>query len=124
MRQCLVVDDSSVIRKVARALFETLRFDVHEAESGEQALEMCRTALPDLILLDWHMPTMGPVDFLNALRGSLLAGHKRPIVLYCTTEADTDDIGRAFDAGADDFIIKPFDRHALEAKLAELPHFG
>lgn len=122
MRQCMVVDDSPVIRKVARALFESLGFDVAEAENGQQALDLCRGAVPDFILLDWHMPVMGALDFLAAMRS--MPSSKRPFVLYCTTEPDTADISRAFDAGADDFIIKPFDREALEGKLADLPNFG
>ena len=121
MRQCMVVDDSAVIRKVSRALFESLGFDVSEAENGQQALDLCRGALPDLILLDWHMPVMGALDFLAAMRA--IPSSKRPFVLYCTTEPDTGDISRAFDAGADDFIIKPFDREALEAKLGDIPSF-
>ena len=121
MRQCMVVDDSAVIRKVSRALFESLGFDVSEAENGQQALDLCRGALPDLILLDWHMPVMGALDFLAAMRA--IPSSKRPFVLYCTTEPDTGDISRAFDAGADDFIIKPFDREALEAKLGDMPSF-
>ena len=121
MRQCMVVDDSAVIRKVSRALFESQGFDVSEAENGQQALDLCRGALPDLILLDWHMPVMGALDFLAAMRA--IPSSKRPFVLYCTTEPDTGDISRAFDAGADDFIIKPFDREALEAKLGDIPSF-
>ncbi len=121
MRQCMVVDDSPVIRKVARALFESMGFDVSEAENGQQALDLCRGALPDFILLDWQMPVMGALDFLASMRS--MPASKRPFVLYCTTEPDTADISRAFDAGADDFIIKPFDREALESKLADLPSF-
>lgn len=122
MRQCLVVDDSSVIRKVARALFEAMRFEVSEAENGRDALEQCKAVPPDVILLDWQMPVMGPLDFLAELRA--WQGKKRPYVLYCTTESDANDIMRAFDAGADDYIIKPFNRDALEAKVADVPDFS
>ena len=94
MRQCMVVDDSAVIRKVSRALFESMDFDVSEAENGQQALDLCRGALPDLILLDWHMPVMGALDFLAAMRA--IPSSKRPFVLYCTTEPDTGDISRAY----------------------------
>lgn len=117
-----MVDDSSVIRKVARALFESLNFDVDEAEGGKEALTACRNSPPDLILLDWLMPSMGAIEFLSVLRGMPMA--KRPFVIYCTTEVDSDDITRAFEAGADDFIVKPFDRATLEVKIGELPHFA
>jgi two-component system chemotaxis response regulator CheY len=58
MKTCLVVDDSSVIRKVARRILEGLAFQISEAEDGQQALEHCQRELPDAVLLDWNMPVM------------------------------------------------------------------
>ena len=55
MKNCLVVDDSSVIRKVARRILEGLEFQISEAEDGEQALDACRQRMPDAVLLDWNM---------------------------------------------------------------------
>jgi len=93
MKKCLIVDDSRVIRKVARKILEELKFGVDEAEDGAAALEICRRKMPDAILLDWNMPTMSGVDFLRALRREPSGG--KPIVVYCTTENDltviTDD---------------------------------
>ena len=86
MKSCLVVDDSSVIRKVARRILEDLDFDVSEAEDGQQALDFCRQQMPDLILLDWNMPVIGGVEFLAALRGQF-AG-KKPKVVFCASEND------------------------------------
>jgi len=68
MKNCLVVDDSSVIRKVARRILEGLEFQIAEAEDGEQALEACRRQMPDAVLLDWNMPKMDGYEFLRALR--------------------------------------------------------
>src|SRR5438552_16629222 len=68
MRTCLVVDDSSVIRKVARRILEGLDFQIVEAEDGEKALEVCKRGLPDAILLDWNMPIMDGYEFLRNLR--------------------------------------------------------
>ena len=68
MKTCLVVDDSSVIRKVARRILEGLEFQIVEAEDGEQALEACRRQLPEAILLDWNMPKMDGYEFLRSLR--------------------------------------------------------
>src|SRR5437660_8758738 len=68
MKTCLVVDDSSVIRKVARRILEGLDFKITEAEDGQQALEQCRGSMPDAVLLDWNMPVMDGYDFLKALR--------------------------------------------------------
>ena len=59
MKTCLVVDDSSVIRKVARRILEGLDFQIVEAENGEEAIESCKKNLPDAILLDWNMPKNG-----------------------------------------------------------------
>ena len=69
MKSCLVVDDSDVVRKVARHIFQSLKFDIREADSGQAALAECQAAMPDTILLDWHMPAMGSVEFLSTLRG-------------------------------------------------------
>ncbi len=84
MKTCLVVDDSKVIRKVARHILETLNFTVSEACYGREALEACMASVPDVILLDWNMPVMSGMDFLRALRLSDLS--HRPNVVFCTTE--------------------------------------
>ena len=97
MKTCLVVDDSSVIRKVARRILEGLDFKIIEAEDGQQALEQCRGALPDAVLLDWNMPVMDGYDFLKALRR--LPGGDGPKVVFCTTENDVAHIARALSAG-------------------------
>jgi len=68
MKTCLVVDDSSVIRKVARRILEGLDFQISEAENGEEAIEACRQHIPDAVLLDWNMPKMDGYEFLRACR--------------------------------------------------------
>jgi two-component system chemotaxis response regulator CheY len=118
MKTCLVVDDSSVIRKVARRILEDLDFDVSEAEDGQQALDSCRQQMPDLILVDWNMPVLGGVDFLSALRQQ--PAGKKPKIVFCASENDVAHIARAIRAGADDYILKPFDRDIVEAKLQEV----
>jgi two-component system chemotaxis response regulator CheY len=119
MKRCLIVDDSSVIRKVARHILESMKFEVVEAENGQEALDRCREApAPDLILLDWHLPVVGALEFLAALR--LTPAGRRPFIIYCTTENDPADIARAFQAGADDYFMKPFDRAQLVTKLTEI----
>jgi two-component system chemotaxis response regulator CheY len=114
----MIVDDSSVIRKVARRILEGLDFEVSEAEDGEQALDLCRRALPHAILLDWNMPKMDGYEFLRALRR--LPGGDGPKVVFCTTENDVAHIARAMHAGANEYIMKPFDKDIVEAKFQEV----
>jgi len=118
MKTCLVVDDSRVIRKVACAILRELSFATEEAENGAEALSACRRAMPDVILLDWQMPTMTGTEFLRALRGETRGFH--PIVVFCTTENDPSTITEALNAGANEYIMKPYDRGLLAAKLAEV----
>ena len=118
MKTCLVVDDSSVIRKVARRILEGLEFQIVEAEDGEQALEACRGRMPDAILLDWNMPKMDGYEFLRSLRR--LPGGDEPKVVFCTTENDVAHIARALHAGANEYIMKPFDKEIVEAKFQEV----
>jgi two-component system, chemotaxis family, chemotaxis protein CheY len=118
MKTCLVVDDSSVIRKVARRILEGLDFQIAEAENGEEAVEACRKHIPDAILLDWNMPKMDGYEFLRALRR--LPGGDKPKVVFCTTENDVAHIARALHAGANEYIMKPFDKEIVEAKFQEV----
>jgi two-component system, chemotaxis family, chemotaxis protein CheY len=118
MKTCLVADDSSVIRKVARRILEKLDFQIVEAEDGEQALEACRSAMPDAVLLDWNMPKMDGYEFLRNLRR--LPDGDRPKVVFCTTENDVAHIARALHAGANEYIMKPFDKEIVEAKFQEV----
>jgi two-component system chemotaxis response regulator CheY len=118
MTYCLVVDDSSVIRKVARRILEGFSFEIGEAADGAQALESCKTRLPDAIMLDWNMPVMDGYQFLTELRK--LEGGDKPKVVFCTTENDVNHIVRAMDAGANEYIMKPFDKDIVEAKFTEV----
>ena len=115
MKTCLVVDDSKVIRKVARHILETLHFSVEEARDGREALDLCQATPPDVVLLDWNMPVMSGMEFLRALGQSGMA--KKPKVVFCTTENGVAHIRAAIDAGADEYVMKPFDRETLESKL-------
>ena len=118
MKTCLVVDDSSVIRKVARRILEDLDFSITEAEDGQQALDICASAMPDAILLDWNMPVMDGLEYLTKLRE--MTNGEKPKVVFCTTENDVAHIARAIRAGANEYIMKPFDREIVEAKFQEV----
>ncbi len=117
-RRCLVVDDSRVVRKVARRILETHGFRVEEAENGAEALEACRRGLPGSVLLDWNMPVMNGIKFLQALRAEF--GAAGPLVVFCTTENDVASIAAAIEHGAQEYIMKPFDEELLVGKFTQV----
>lgn len=116
--KCLVVDDSRVVRKVARRIVEDLGFACDEAEDGQKAYEACLQAMPDAILLDWNMPIMSGIDFLEKLRA--MPGGQAPKVVFCTTENDMAHIQRAMTAGANEYIMKPFDSDIIKSKFSQI----
>lgn len=113
----LVVDDSEIIRKVARRVLEDMHYMVIEADSGQAALDQCHRAMPQIILLDWLMPGMNGHEFMTALKA--IPSEHRPIIVYCTTENDPQDISKAFAGGAAAYLMKPFNRDILRAKINE-----
>lgn len=117
-KSCLVVDDSKVIRKVARHILESMSFAVEEAADGQEALTFCRAHRPDVILLDWNMPVMSGIDFLRNLRQ--MPGGQTPVVVFCTTENDIQHIQEAISAGANEYIMKPFDSEIIESKFSQV----
>ena len=115
MKTCLVVDDSRVIRKVSRRILEDLGFEVAEAGDGVEAMAWCTAVMPDVILLDWQMPVMDGLEFIRRLRAEPNGG--LPKVIFCTVENEIERIREALDAGADEFIMKPFDGGIVAGKL-------
>jgi two-component system chemotaxis response regulator CheY len=118
MKTCLIVDDSRVIRKVARRILEDMSFEIDEAEDGRLALDACQRAMPDVILLDWNMPVMDGMEFLKTLRASDV--ERQPVVMFCTTENDMAHIRAAIEAGADEYVMKPFDREIIQSKFSQV----
>lgn len=122
MPSCLVVDDSRVVRKVARRIVEDLGFACEEAEDGQKAYDYCSKQMPDAILLDWNMPVMSGIEFLEKLRA--MNGGQGPKVVFCTTENDMAHIQRAMSAGANEYIMKPFDSEIIESKFSQIGLIG
>lgn len=112
---CLVVDDSRVIRNVARVMLEEMGFQVREAADGAQAMEECASVMPRVILLDWNMPVMNGIDFVKKLRRQ--PDGQDPVVIFCTTENDINSVNIAMSAGANEYIMKPFDSEILRSKF-------
>lgn len=117
MSTILLVDDSRAIRMASRRIVEAIGMSVLEANDGREAMDVCREH-PDItaIILDWNMPVMNGLEFLKALRAE---PRQQPIVVMCTTENDIQHISLAISAGADEYIMKPFDEEILREKLRE-----
>jgi two-component system chemotaxis response regulator CheY len=120
-RTCLVVDDSRVIRMVVRRILEAMGLAVVDAPDGHAGLQACRGAMPDLVVLDWNMPVMDGGSFLAELRAS--PGGLDVPVLVCSSENDAARVSAALDAGAAEYVMKPFDADILHGKLAQLGIF-
>jgi len=118
MKKILIVDDSKVIRMVARKILQDLKFETDEAADGKEALTICQEAMPDGVLLDWNMPVMDGLEYLKELRA--LPGGDAPIVIFCTTENDISHIQEAIEAGANEYIMKPFDSEIIQAKFDQV----
>ena len=117
--RALVVDDSRAMRSILTRTMESLGFDVETAGDGEQGVEIVRRGpLPDVALIDWNMPVMDGYEFLGNLRR--MPGGDAPKVVFCTTENGMDHISRALHAGANEYIMKPFDKGIVTAKFQEV----
>lgn len=115
MKTCLVVDDSKMIRRVASRILKELKFKTEEAENGQEAMTHCKTQMPDAILLDWNMPVLDGISFLRSLRAE--PGGDRPVIVFCTAERSVEKITEALEAGANEYVMKPFDSDIIESKF-------
>ncbi|MGD0799878.1 MAG: response regulator [Terracidiphilus sp.] len=116
--RALIVDDSRFVRGYLRGLLEEKGIECEEAADGQAGMDQIKTNIPfDLALVDWNMPVLNGLDMLKQLRGE---GYSEIKVMMVTTEAENDFILRALDAGADEYLMKPFDDEALTEKLAML----
>ena len=103
---------------ILRGLLEKMGIECEEAADGRQGLDRLHQNAPfDLALVDWNMPIMDGLDMLKHLRAE---GYDEVKVMMVTTEAEDDFITRSLDAGADEYLMKPFDNEALAEKLAML----
>ncbi len=103
---------------VARKIMQELGFETRESADGQEALDSCINDLPDAVLLDWNMPVMDGLEFLIEMRK--LPGGDAPIVVFCTTENDIEHIQKAIEAGANEYIMKPFDSEIIQAKFSQV----
>ena len=113
--RCLIVDDSRVIRAVARKILEARGYEVEEAEEGADGLDACGEWRPDLVLLEWQLPDMTGIEFMQELPRHCEG--KVPKVVFCSSEGSYRSIEAAVQAGATEYIMKPFDSDVFDSKL-------
>ena len=118
MKRCMFVDDSSVIRKVAKRILSGTDMIIVEADSGTHALSMCEAEMPDIIIVDSALPDMSAVDFIRRVR--MIEAPARPQIAICLTEVDIGAIMRAKRAGAQGYLLKPFTRPQLLERFRTL----
>lgn len=115
MPSCIVADDSKIMRMLIRKIIENFGYNVNEAENGEDVLEQCVKNMPDLVICDWELPLIDGIDVLLKIRTDKKV--KQPVFIFCSYVRDPQIIEQAIKAGADDFIIRPFDEDIIASKL-------
>ncbi len=115
MPSCIVADDSKIMRMLLSKILENFGYTVSGAEDGEDLLEQCAKNMPDLIICDWQMPLIDGIDVLLKIRSDKKI--KQPIFMFCSYIKDVEIISQAINAGADDFIMRPFDEDIIASKL-------
>ena len=116
--RALIVDDSRFVRTHLRGMLQEHGIECEEAGDGQAGMDMLRGTKPfDVVFVDWNMPVMNGLEMIKRLRAENSADMK---VMMVTTEGDSRSILRALAAGADEYLMKPFDRAALTEKLALL----
>lgn len=118
MKRCMFIDDSSVVRKVAKRILAGPDLIVLEAASGADALDMCSTEMPDIIVIDGALPDMPSAEVIRRIRA--IPSLTKPKIAICLVEFDLGAIMRAKRAGAHDYLLKPFDRSQLLARFRKL----
>ena len=118
MKTCLVLEDSELIREIASRILKELAVTPQEAESAAKGLDQCRASKVDAVMLDWDLPAMGALDFLRG--AAELPAEQKPVIILCATENDPQQFTLAKAAGAAHYLLKPFDKASVGAKLAEI----
>jgi len=118
MKRCIFVDDSAVIRKVARRILSSPELLVIEASTGFEAVAMCAADMPDIIVVDGALSDMPAIEFIRRVRA--IDGHVKPRIAICLAEMDVGQIMRAKRAGAHGYLLKPFNRPQLLDRFRSL----
>ncbi|MEL6378926.1 MAG: response regulator [Pseudomonadota bacterium] len=118
MQNCLIVEDSAVIRTIMAEMLKELGLAPVECGTATEAVDYCRQDQPPVVLLDWDLPGFGALDFLRGVGG--LPDNERPQIILCATENDPQQFSLAHAAGAAHHLLKPFDKRRLALKLVEI----
>lgn len=118
MTYCLIISGPATDRNQLAVLLKTYSFEIGHAADGEQALALCRSKMPDIVMMPDAMEGMDSVDFLKRLRR--MRDGARPAVLICAEDADATAIGQAIWEGAAECLVKPFDADLLDFKLRQV----
>ena len=118
MKQCLIIDDSSSIRKVANRILQDFGYESREASDSEEALKLCSEAMPEFIIVDWQIPDSDSNKLMDAIRK--LPDGDRPTIIFCALENDPMRLAAAIRHGANGQLMKPFDRETVEKSLSSV----
>ena len=118
MKRCMFVDDSAVIRKVAKRILGGPDLMIVEASTGFDAIGMCASDMPEIIVVDGALPDMTAVEFIRRIRA--IESPVTPQIAICLTEVDIGAIMRAKRAGAQGYLLKPFNRPQLLDRFRNL----
>lgn len=118
MKRCMFVDDSAVIRKVAKRILGGPELVVIEASTGFDAISMCVADMPEIIVVDGALPDMTAEEFIRRVRA--IETPVKPQIAVCLTEVDVGAIMRAKRAGAQGYLLKPFNRPQLLDRFRNL----
>ena len=114
--RALVVDDSRATRTILRQILKEIGFEVSEAGHGREALERLKEiGTPDLALVDWNMPEMNGFEFVRAVRADHAYDSMR--LMMVTTETEMEQVAKALEAGANEYVMKPFTKDVILEKL-------
>ncbi len=117
--RALIIDDSRTMRMIIGKIVREIGFETTEAGDGQEALKrLAETGTPDLMLVDWNMPGMNGYEFVVAARAN--PQHSSSRIVMVTTESELSQIAKALDAGANEYVMKPFTKEVLQEKLAIL----
>jgi len=119
----LVIDDSRVVRVIIGNILREMGMEVVEAANGLEGLDQLRNCPDiDLVLVDWNMPEMDGLEFIRTVRTQSIYDAVRLVMV--TSETESEQVMRAFNAGANEYVMKPFTKDVLVAKINLLNVFG